>query len=120
MTTISSPEAFAARLLTQAVNEGRAAELLDVLHGGGAATIDQDGRLLLVTGEQLADVMTPWEDSAPAPVLVVTLDDDIDFPYLGDVKDQVVIWNPTDAPAVHQSWMRATAEPDAQRAPDDE
>jgi hypothetical protein len=46
-------EAYAARILTKAVVDGRSAELLDCLFDGGSVTIDPEGRLCLATREQL-------------------------------------------------------------------
>lgn len=132
MTDRLLPEAFARTLLMVAVAEGRAAELLDCLHGGGSATVDQHGLLALVTGEQLADMMTPWDDEpGPAPVVLVTLDDDAG-PDFADVdpaarvvvfRDDVSSWRDertwTDLARLtgDTTWDGAAAEPDTPTEP---
>jgi len=45
-------------ILHRAINEGRCAELLECLMGGGSATVhERNGRLVLVSGEQLAAML---------------------------------------------------------------
>lgn len=52
------PEDLAKGILTRAIAEGRAGELLDALMDGGMATVDAlDGRLLIIDGDQFREFM---------------------------------------------------------------
>ena len=51
------PESLARAILQAALNEDRAAELLECLFEGGSATVDRSGKLILASGSQLAGLM---------------------------------------------------------------
>lgn len=49
-------ERAARRILLAAVDQGRAAEFLDAMRDGGSATVDAAGMLVIISGDQLAQL----------------------------------------------------------------
>jgi hypothetical protein len=63
-----TPEDWAAGILTTAIAEGRAGELLDCLFEGGSCTVDPlTGRLILATAEQVRGLFVLDLGEPPAP-----------------------------------------------------
>jgi hypothetical protein len=50
-------EAAARRIFEAAINEGRAAELLEALFNNATATVGPDGKLVIIDGQMLTQFM---------------------------------------------------------------
>lgn len=46
-------DAMARRIFTAALSEDRAGELLEALFEGASATVDREGKLVIITAEQM-------------------------------------------------------------------
>lgn len=62
MNEITITEPTAARIMQTAINEERAAELLDALLDGGSATVDPTGHLVIISANMLADLAAQLPD----------------------------------------------------------
>jgi hypothetical protein len=60
---MSALDATAKRLFLTAITEDRCGELLDALFHGASATVDPEGRLVIISAEQMASLVRAEGDS---------------------------------------------------------